>query len=145
MDPDVIAAAKAAGKHANSCCYYAARENDSYKSKETYLDELEGIITSADSGPELLARLSTQVGRLPKGDFPESAEPFFDALNAGEIDLKRAKNVLRSYLRIGATFDNSSNDNGNNDNSNDDSSSGDGGNGSPSDVSEDDAQFTYQD
>ncbi|MCS3614560.1 hypothetical protein [Salinibacter ruber] len=145
MDPDVIAAAKAAGKHANSCCYRAAKENDSYKSKETYLDELEGIITSADSGPELLARLSTQVGRLPKGDFPESAEPFFDALNAGEIDLKRAKNVLRSYLRIGTTFDNSSNDNGNNDNRNDDSSSGDGGNGSPSDISEDDAQFTYQD
>ncbi len=135
MDPDVIAAAKAAGKHANSCCYYAARQNDSYKSKETYLDELEGIITSADSGPELLARLSTQVGRLPKGDFPESAEPFFDALNAGEIDLSRAKNVLRSYLRIGATFDNS----------HDDSSSGDSGSESPIDVSEDDAQFTYQD
>jgi hypothetical protein len=135
MDPDIIAAAKAAGKHANSCCYHAAKNNDSYKDKETYLNELESVITGAESGPELLARLSTQVGRLPKGDFPEAAEPFFDALNADEIDLTRAKNVLRSYLRIGTTFGSS----------NDGSNGGVDGGGAPHEASEDDAQFTYQD
>jgi hypothetical protein len=102
-DEDLIASARAAAQHINSQAFHAADGNDrdtKRQNKQTILSSLESMLYDCDSGPELIARISVQVGRLTGADFPPEAQAFFDRTTAGELTLEEARNLLVAYMRL---------------------------------------------
>jgi hypothetical protein len=101
-DEDLIASARAAAQHINSQAFHAADGTGDTKrqNKQTILSSLESMLYDCDSGPELIARISVQVGRLTGADFPPEAQAFFDRTTAGELTLEEARNLLVAYMRL---------------------------------------------
>jgi len=101
-DPSLIRSARAAGQHINSQAYHAAGGSGDTRrtNKQTILSSLESMLYDCDSGAELIARVSVQVGRLTGRDFPPEAQTFFDQTTAGELTLKEARNLLVAYMRL---------------------------------------------
>ena len=101
-DEDLIASARAAAQHINSQAYHAADGSGDTKrqNKQTILSSLESMLYDCDSGPELIARISVQVGRLTGADFPKEAQLYFDQTTAGDLDLEEARNLLVAYMRL---------------------------------------------
>jgi hypothetical protein len=101
-DDDLIASARTAAQHINNQAYHAADGTGDTKrqNKQTILSSLESMLYDCDSGPELIARISVQVGRLTGSDFPPEAQAFFDRTTAGELSLEEARNLLVAYMRL---------------------------------------------
>ena len=103
-DEDLIASARAAAQHINNQAYFAADGSGDTKreNKQTILSSLESMLYDCDSGPELIARISVQVGRLTGADFPPEAQTFFDQTTAENLSLDEARNLLVAYMRLRA-------------------------------------------
>jgi len=101
-DEDLIASARTAAQHINTQAYHAADGTGDTKrqNKQTILSSLESMLYDCDSGPELIARISVQVGRLTGSDFPPEAQDFFDRTTAGTLSLEEARNLLVAYMRL---------------------------------------------
>jgi hypothetical protein len=101
-DEDLIASVRAAAQHINTQAYHAAEGSGDTKrqNKQTHLSSLESMLYDCESGPELIARISVQVGRLTGADFPSEAQLFFDRTTAGNLDLEEARNLLVAYMRL---------------------------------------------
>lgn len=101
-DSSLVNSARAAAQHINSQAYHAAEGTGDTKrqNKQTILSGLESTLYDCDDGPELIARVSVQVGRLTGADFPPEAQEFFDRTTAGELTLEEARNLLVAYMRL---------------------------------------------
>ncbi|MCS4122817.1 hypothetical protein [Salinibacter ruber] len=104
-DPSLVSSARAAAQHINTQAYHAADGTGDTKrqNKQTILSSLESTLYDCDDGPELIARISVQVGRLTGADFPPDAQEFFDRTTAGELTLEEARNLLVAYMRLRGT------------------------------------------
>jgi len=107
-DPSLVSSARAAAQHINTQAYHAADGTGDTKrqNKQTILSSLESTLYDCDNGPELIARISVQVGRLTGADFPPDAQEFFDRTTAGELTLEEARNLLVAYMRLRGTTSN---------------------------------------
>jgi len=102
-DSSLIDSARAAAQHINSQAYHAAEgstQDAKRQNKQIVLSGLESTLYDCDDGPELIARVSVQVGRLTGADFPAEAQEFFDQTTAGELTLEEARNLLVAYMRL---------------------------------------------
>jgi hypothetical protein len=101
-DQNLIASAREAAQHINSQAFHAADGTGDAKreNKQTILSSLESMLYDCESGPELIARISVQVGRLTGADFPPEAQLFFDRTTAGALSLEEARNLLVAYMRL---------------------------------------------
>ncbi len=104
-NPSLVSSARAAAQHINTQAYHAADGTGDTKrqNKQTILSSLESTLYDCDDGPELIARISVQVGRLTGADFPPDAQEFFDRTTAGELTLEEARNLLVAYMRLRGT------------------------------------------
>ncbi|WP_263786238.1 hypothetical protein [Salinibacter grassmerensis] len=104
-DSSLVHSARAAAQHINTQAYHAADGTGDTKrqNKQTILSSLESTLYDCDDGPELIARISVQVGRLTGSDFPPGAREFFDQTTAGELTLREARNLLVAYMRLRGT------------------------------------------
>ena len=104
FDADLITSARIAAQHVSNQAYFAAdgkREPEKRrKNTQKILAGLESMLRDCSDGPEMLARLSVQVGRLTGSSFPEEAQLFFDAVTTGQIGIEDARNVLFAYMRL---------------------------------------------
>lgn len=108
LDPDLIASAKAAGRHVSSQAWHAAdgkTDEQKRKNKETILAGLESMLFDCSDGAELIGRLSVQVGRLTGSSFPAEADLFFDRTAMGDeheeaIGVETARNLVTAYMRL---------------------------------------------
>ncbi len=107
-DPSLVSSARAAAQHINTQAYHAADGTGDTRrqNKQTILSSLESTLYDCDNGPELIARISVQVGRLTGADFPPDAQEFFDRTTAGELTLEEARNLLVAYMRLRGTTSN---------------------------------------
>lgn len=102
-EEDLIDSARAAAQHVNSQAYHAAdgsTQEAKRENKQTILSGLESMLYDCTDGPELIARISAQVGRLTGSDFPPEAQVFFDRTTAGDFSLEEARNLLVAYMRL---------------------------------------------
>ena len=110
---EIVAAAEAYGRRLNTAAYIGAvdeikddqrrgRQGLSLRDyKNRILTQLESSIGSAKTGPELISRLSTIVGRASGLDFPPEAEPFMRAAVTGaDIDVDTAKQLAMAFMRL---------------------------------------------
>ncbi|MCS4172833.1 hypothetical protein [Salinibacter ruber] len=104
-DPSLVSSARAAAQHINTQAYHAADGTGDTRrqNKQTILSSLESTLYDCGNGPELIARISVQVGRLTGADFPPDAQEFFDRTTAGELTLEEARNLLVAYMRLRGT------------------------------------------
>lgn len=102
FDPDLIDSARAAAQHVNRQAWFAAEGSGETKrtNQQTILASMESLAYDCSDGPEMIARLSVQVGRLTGQSFPPEAQTFFDAATSGDIDLEDARNLLIAYMRL---------------------------------------------
>ena len=105
-DSDLINSARITGQHVSRQAWFAAEGNDldaKRKKTQSILAGLESLVRDCSSGPEMLARLSVQVGRLTGSSFPPESQLFFDAIAADDPDtlsLQDARNLLLAYMRL---------------------------------------------
>jgi hypothetical protein len=102
-EEDLIASARVAAQHINTQAYHAAdgsTQEAKRENKQTILSGLESMLYDCSDGPELIARISAQVGRLTGSDFPPEARAFFDRTTAGDLSLEEARNLLVAYMRL---------------------------------------------
>lgn len=97
-DKALIESAKAAGHHISDKAYSAADGNTEEANK--ILDGIESRLVEATGREEMIASLTTRVGRLTGSMFTPEATPFFDAVLAGDVGLDDAKNLLMAYMRV---------------------------------------------
>ena len=106
---DLIDSARITGQHISRQAWFAAGDASDggmearRKKTQSILAGLESLLRDCNSGPEMLARLSVQVGRLTGSSFPPEARRFFDAVAADDPDtlsLKDARNLLLAYMRL---------------------------------------------
>ena len=106
-EPSLIESARATGQHVNSQAWHAAdgkKKETRRKNKQTILASLESMLYDCDDGAEMIARLTTQVGRLTGSDFPHASTPFFDAtVDDNGLSVKKARNLLLAYMRLRGT------------------------------------------
>ncbi|HLA63583.1 MAG TPA: hypothetical protein VK610_04100 [Rhodothermales bacterium] len=116
ISPELVASARAYGATLNFAAYRAARQevqDDEKKRgaalrtqdiyKQRMLVEFESAIQSARSGPELLAKVGSRVGRLTGFDFPAEAREFMEAVAAGApggLSLADAQDLTMAFLRL---------------------------------------------
>jgi len=102
FDDDLIASARAAAQHVNRQAWFAADGSGDSKrtNQQTILASLESLLFDCNNGPEMIARLSVQVGRLTGQSFPPEAQTFFDATTGGAVNLTDARNLLLAYMRL---------------------------------------------
>ncbi len=109
----IVSAAEAYGRTLNYAAYLGAKaeiEDDKRRGRQAtslrdyknrILTQLESSIGSAKTGPELIARLSTIVGRASGLDFTDDARPFMHAVVAGEaIDIDTARQLAMAFMRL---------------------------------------------
>jgi hypothetical protein len=102
-DEDLIGSARAAGQHVNNQAYHAAEgstQEAKRENKQTILASIESMLYDCSDEPEMIARLSTQVGRLTGADFPPEAQEFFDQATGGDLSVEEARNLLIAYMRL---------------------------------------------
>lgn len=102
-DEKLIGSARAAGQHVNDQAYHAAEgstQEAKREDKQTILASIESMLYDCSNGPEMIARLSTQVGRLTGADFPPEARGFFDRTTSGGLSVEDARNLLVAYMRL---------------------------------------------
>jgi len=106
---DLIDSARITGQHISRQAWFAASDASDggmearRKKTQSILAGLESLLRDCNSGPEMLARLSVQAGRLTGSSFPPEARRFFDAVAADDPDslsLKDARNLLLAYMRL---------------------------------------------
>ena len=109
---DIVTAAEAYGRRLNTAAYIGATDeikDDNRRGrtgpklreyKNRILTQFESSIGSAKSGPELISRLSTIVGRASGLDFPDDARPFMVAAVAGAVDVDTAKQLAMAFMRL---------------------------------------------
>ena len=97
-DEALIESAKAAGHHISGKAYSAA-DGDTEEANKI-LDSIESRLIEATEREEMIASLTTRVGRLTGSMFDPEATPFFDAVLTGEVELDAAKNLLMAYMRV---------------------------------------------
>lgn len=104
FDDDLINSARVAAQHISDQAYHATDENlsaeDRRASKEATLAGLESMLYDCEDGPELIARLSVQVGRLTGSSFPPEAQHFFDEVASGAVEPDDARHLLLAYMRL---------------------------------------------
>ncbi len=109
----IVTAAEAYGQTLNYAAYLGAKaevDDDKRRKrqgpalreyKNRILTQLESSIGSAKNGPELIARLSTIVGRASGLDFKDDARPFMHAVVAGDtIDIDTARQLAMAFMRL---------------------------------------------
>jgi len=111
-DEHLINAAVAYGRSLNTAAYKAAlRETEEDKNKgrsgrdlkeykHRVLLQLESIVQSAKTGPELVARLNAQVGRLTMQDIHPEAQPFLTAVANEQIQIEDARHLITAFMRL---------------------------------------------
>jgi hypothetical protein len=103
VSDELIDSAKAMANFISNQCHHAAVEADGDTDQITQqnIASMESLIEDATSTSELASRLIVNAGRLAGGSVSPEAEPFLDALHAEDrIELKKAANMLLSYLRL---------------------------------------------
>lgn len=113
ISEDIVAAAEAYGRTLNNAAYIGARaeiEDDKRRGrtgapslrdyKNRILTQLESSIRSAKTGPELISRLSTIVGRTSGLDFKQEAQPFMRAAVAGTLEPETARQLATAFMRL---------------------------------------------
>lgn len=111
-DERLINAAVAYGRSLNTAAYKAAKretEEDQNKNrsgrglkeyKHRVLLQLESIVQSAKTGPELIARLNAQVGRLTMQDIHPEAQSFLTAVANEQIQIEDARHLITAFMRL---------------------------------------------
>ena len=114
-DETLINSAVSYGQSLNRAAYIAAQQETkgdqvegingrSLKEyKHRVLLQLESIIQSAQSGPELVARLNAQVGRLSMQDIDSASKAFLIAVTNEQIPLLDAQHLITAFMRL-STF-----------------------------------------
>jgi hypothetical protein len=98
-DEELIGAAKAAGNHISRKAY-AATDGDTEEANKI-LDAIESQILESGDASEMVASLTTRVGRLTGSMFDPKATKFFDAiLTREDLGLEEAQNLLMAYMRV---------------------------------------------
>lgn len=105
---DLIDSARITGQHVSRQAWFAAGGDtddlDARRKKtQSILAGLESLLRDCKSGPEMLARLSVQAGRLTGSSFPAESQRFFDAVaadNSEILTLQDARNLLLAYMRL---------------------------------------------
>ena len=101
----LIESARIAAQHINDQAWFATDANNSADTrrtnKQTILAGLESLLYDCDSGAEMIARISVQVGRLTGRDFPAEAQAFFDAaMDEDGLSVEEARRLLVAYMRL---------------------------------------------
>ncbi|MFB6272396.1 MAG: hypothetical protein ABEL51_05825 [Salinibacter sp.] len=98
-DDALIEAAKAAGHHVSAQAY-AAADGDTEEANKI-LNSIESRLVEATDESEMIASLTTRVGRLTGSMFDPDAVPFLDAVQSeGPPTLDEARNLLMAYMRV---------------------------------------------
>ncbi len=105
----IVDSAMEFGRSINMAAYYGAKEDlandkktdrDLGDYKHRILSSLEGNIRSAKTPDELLARISTILGRMTKRDITAKADVFMNGLLTQDIELDQGKNLLLAFMRL---------------------------------------------
>jgi len=105
IDAALVQSAKSLGAWVNTCAYRIAKadkeSSDSlYERKTKVLASFESSLMSAYSGSDFILRAVRDMSQHSKSDAPAESSLFTEAVAAGEIDLRNAKNLLAAFSRV---------------------------------------------
>ncbi|NJC25690.1 hypothetical protein [Neolewinella antarctica] len=114
ISEEIIDSALALGKSINYAAFKSAQEKKKadkatartvFDYKTRVLASLESNIRSARQPEQLLAQISTQIGRMTNYDVDGKAEAFMRAILTEELDLKQGQNLLIAFMRLNQSYD----------------------------------------